>query len=316
MQKTAEQGQQEAMAEARAAKLEARKLRCMKHESLASALSMPSALSSLGSLRADFMAPVASASGRTGEDPSFISTQLSGDRPPSRSHPRTPDSLHEGNATMQGAPSLSSGSARNPSRGPKSQRVAGDTPVVLPTVPEVSHSVDVPDDAHEPAHGPAVQQHDSQVPVSCTGTDAGSAIAPVTPPTDVTKPLGQDSQTHLEGMMLSPVDSSASVHAPGTFHSHEGIGAAAAASDHRISSPPQARQMALNAGSCPEEAGSPAALNSKPKGGFFGKFKAKAVEIVQEQRLGQIKRFASQAISDTMAKVERCVSVATVLAYC
>eukprot|EP00892_Ulva_mutabilis_P011817 jgi/Ulvmu1/9007/UM005_0098.1 len=314
------------MAEAKAAKQEARKARCMKQESLASALSMPAALSSLGSTQADLMAPAASAAfQQPAGKPRAEKNHPTGDGSPSRSHPRTPDHNDEGRAGVQPAPSLQSGGTRNPNRGTKSQRFVPDTAAGLSTVPEAL--LGVRDESHKPGGTLAVPQRDGPAPHSSHVSESDVMVAPETPPTDVHATLGQDSHPHLEGMMLSPEASSTSLHAPVTSMAQQRT-EAALASDHGVnmqrdndsdsgtSLTPSAGLKEPETSGVSEGVKSASAVRTSPVGSFFGRFKAKAAEIVQEQRLGQIKRFASQAISDTMAKVEKCGTVAGAITCC
>lgn len=325
MQKESEKDQHTAMAEAKAARQEAKKMRSMKQESLASATSMPASLSSLGSARDYFMARAASGIGTTphqepGGVPPTGQVQPTPEGSRSRSQLSTPEINSDDRATTPLVSALSSASSRGAGRAGKSQRFAPDVIAGLASVPETLPGAAFPDDSSPPVHVPPVQGTNGGVPAPSTQDAAGTMDA-VGGPAGSAGMSVQDSQTHLEDMIMSPFGSTASLQAtPPSTADPSSVPTPTAATCEAVSAHEGTESrdgMSSRAGTAVGAADADAGFTIQGSSdaapsrgvGLFGKFKAKAAEIVQEQRLGSVKRFASKALVDTMAKVEQCATL-------
>lgn len=298
MQKASEKGKQEAAAEAKAAKQEARKMRSMKQESIASALSLPATLSSLGSVREDILAGTASGSGKIPHQAFAAMSAPNGT--PARSQLGATDTTSEDKGGTH------SGSTRSPGRGGKNQRFAPDAIAGLASVPESSPGATVPDVTCSAANAPAAQHEDGPAHAAAA-CDPG--VLPGGPPTGNTGSKTHASPPHvkLDDVAVSPAASVASMHTAGPTSAGTSVTMQQGVDSTSGVAKPGTAPGAAGTNESPEtQQDTPSAARPRASG-LFGKFKAKATELVQEHRLGNVKRFASKALVDTMAKVEQCV---------
>lgn len=273
-------------------------MRSMKQESLASALSLPATLSSLGSVREDMLANLASGSGRIPQH------ALAGGSSPNGAPARSQFSARETSSEERGG--AQPGTARSPRRGGKNQRFAPDAIAGLASVPESSLGAAVPEAICGAANAPAALQEGGGVQAAA-GCACDPGVVAAEPPTGNTGSQSPSAPPHLDNMALSPADSVASMHAAGPTSAGESLTLQQGENSTSDTERPRTAPGAAGTDESPNiQQDTPSATQPRASG-LFGKFKAKATEIVQEQRLGNVKRFASQALVDTMAKVEQCV---------